>query len=272
MIIFLFSDKNCEYQAINCIKSLVHKITDDVKVVYYTIGFNSDFEFKNLYKVRIEKKAYFPTYHFYKSELALLTMDMFPDEYYMFTDTDVLFSRNFNFNDHKYNETYPMASYGPHEYPYLWADIDGVRVTFNETKLMQYFGVGARSMRYCWSCFFTFNPNCREFFEEYVSMCKNKYLMDRRKDFFPYADETAFNICLWKRNATKNLGFAFVNTHLIETVKEVETKSAKNKTFNNVLDAYGASWEYVDDPNKVLLYHGFKDANETSAALEYLIN
>ena len=63
---------------------------------------------------------------------------------------------------------------------------------------MKYFNVEKRSQRYVWSCFYSFNPNCREFFEEYTAMCKNKYLMDRRKDYFPYADETPFNICLWK--------------------------------------------------------------------------
>ena len=93
-----------------CIKSLTHKIADDIKIVYYTIGFDSSFEFKNLNKVRIEYKPQYPIIHFYKGELALLTMQMFPNEYYLYTDTDVLFSRNFNFNDHKYNESYPMAS------------------------------------------------------------------------------------------------------------------------------------------------------------------
>ena len=50
MVLFLYSDKKYEHQAISCIKSLTHKITDDVKIVYYTVGFDSDFNFKNLYK------------------------------------------------------------------------------------------------------------------------------------------------------------------------------------------------------------------------------
>jgi hypothetical protein len=271
MILFLYSDKNCEHQAISCIRSLTHKITDDVKIVYYTIGFDSNFEFKNLYKVKIDKKPYYPSFHFYKSELSLLTMHMFPNEYYLFTDTDVLFSRNFNFSDHKYNETYPMASFGPHEYPFIWEEVNGVKIIYNEEKLSKYMGISGRSMRYCWSCFFAFNPNCKDFLEEYTSICQNGYLLNRRKEYFPYADETAFNVCLWKRNATKNLGSAFVNTHLLDTVRQVEERKAKNQVFENNVDAFGSSWERVDDPNSVLLYHGFKEPVETQETLEYLL-
>lgn len=272
MVIFLYSDKNCEYQAVSCIKSLTHKITDDVVVLYYTIGFDSAFGFKNLRKIRIEPKAYFSTFHYYKSELSLLTMQLYPNDYYFFTDTDVLFSRNFNFADHRYNTPYPMASFGPHEFPFIWEEVNGTRIIYDESKTMKYFGVTERSMRYCWSCFYTFNPDCKDFFEEYASMCQNQYLMQRRKHFFPYADETAFNVCLWKRNATKNLGFSFVNTHLLDTVKLVEERRAKNAHIEGNVDAFGQNWQYVEDPDNVLLYHGFKSSDDIDPTLKYLLN
>ena len=270
MVLFLYSDKNCEHQAISCIRSLTHKITNDVKIVYYTVGFNSDFEFKNLHKFRIELKPEYPTFHFYKSDLSILTMDLFPNEHYVFTDTDVLFSRRFDFDMVKHSESYPIASYGPHEYPFMWHIINGEKRIYNEIPLMNYFNVKERSQRYVWSCFYSFNSNCREFFEEYTSMCKNRYLMDRRHEYFPYADETPFNICLWKRNANKNYGFAFVNTHLLETVKEVES-GVSNKQFNNSLDAFGSNWEYVKDSSKVMLYHGFKEKNSMEETVNYLV-
>lgn len=272
MVLFLYSDKNCEHQAIACIKSLSHKITDDVKIVYYTIGFDSNFKFKNLYKIRILPKPEYPRYHFYKSELSLLTMDLFPDDYYAFTDTDVLFSRKFSFEKIKNNESYPLASFGPHEYPLIWQDTPNGRVIFNETKLMQYFNVPSRTQRYVWSCFYTFNCKCRDFFEEYTSICKNQYLQRNAQEYFPYADETAFNICLWKRNATNNLGFAFVNTHLLSTVTFVETNSLSDYNINNVLDSWGNNWEYVENSNNVLLYHGFKQEKEMNETLNFLLN
>lgn len=271
MVIFLYSDKNCEHQAINCIKSLIHKITEDVKVVYYTIGFESSFEFKNLHKYKIELKPDYPTFHFYKAELSLLTMELFPNNFYVFTDTDVLFSRRFSFEKVKHHETYPIASFGPHEYPFIWRDINGERRIYNEIPLMNYLNVNERSQRYVWSCFYSFNERCRDFFEEYVSICKNKYLMDRRDVYFPYADETAFNVCLWKRNAIKNYGFGFVNTHLLSTVKQVED-GLSNTQFQNAVDAYGYNWEYVNDAETVMLYHGFKEKEEMELTVDYLLN
>lgn len=271
MVLFLYSDKNCEHQAINCIKSLSNKITDDIKLVYYTIGFDSYFEFKNLTKIKLSIKPEYPRFHYYKAELSLLTISMFPDEHYIFTDTDVLFSNNFEFEKVKHNYNYPLASYGPHEYPFMWEKIRDNKIIFDEVKLMNYFNVPQRSQRYVWSCFFSFNPNCKDFFEEYTSMCRNRYLLDKQKDYFPYADETPFNICLWKRNAVKNLGFAFVNTHKLDTVKLVEELKPDSVYMQNSVDSYGADWEYIDKSSSVLFYHGFKENEEMEKTVQYLI-
>lgn len=278
MVIFLYSDKNYENQAKSCIRSLTHKITDDLKIVYYTIGFKSDFEFPNLYKVEYPVKSEYARFNFYKAELSLVTMDMFPDDHYIFTDTDVLFSRKFHPDKVKHSLPYPMGSYGPLEYPYVWELTgDGVKKVYDEQKMMQYFNVSQRSQRYLWSCFYSFNPQCRDFFEEYASICKNQYLYKQWApgapvpDYFPYADETAFNVCLWKRGATQNLGFAFVNTHLPSTVKAVEESMMSNVLMGNIIDSSGMDWEYIQDSTNVLLYHGFKEDSDMLPALEYLL-
>lgn len=271
MILILYSDKNCEHQAISCIRSLTNKITPDVKIVYYTIGFKSYFSFKNVQTIQISVNPIYPRFHYYKAELSLFTMDIFPGEDYAFTDTDVLFSSNFDFSKLKHNESYPLGSYGAFEYPFMWEERGGKKIIFDETALMKYCNVPERSQRYVWSCFYTFNENCRDFFEEYTSFCKNKYLLDRQKTYFPYADETPFNICLWKRGATKNLGFAFVNTHILDTVKQVEEAKAKQKFGGNNYDDFGTDWEYIHDSDSVLLYHGFKDKLDMEEAVDYLL-
>jgi hypothetical protein len=76
---------------------------------------------------------------------------------------------------------------------------------------------------------------------------------------------------LWKRNATKNLGFSFVNTHLLDTVKLVEERRAKNAHIEGNVDAFGQNWQYVENPDNVLLYHGFKSPHDIDPTLEYLI-
>lgn len=274
MVFFLYSNKDYEYQAISCIKSLSNKITDEIKIVYYTIDFDSTLEFKNLYKIKIPLKPQYPTFHYYKAELSLLTMNLFPNEYYMFSDTDILYSRKFSFDSLKHNLPYPKASYGPHEYPYMWKlSSDGeTKIIFNETKLMHYLNVEKRSQRYVWSCMYTFNPQCREFFEEYTSLCNYRYLLDRKDEYYPMHDETSFNVCLWKRQATQNLGFAFLNTHLLNSVKLVEENTVSNKHLNTNVDALGNDWEYIHDSQQIIAYHGFKNKDDIDITLNYLLS
>jgi hypothetical protein len=272
MVLFLYSDINCEHQAVSCIKSLSSKITDDVKIVYYTIGFESSFEFKNLHKIRIDYKPQYPTFHYYKAELSLLTMRLFPNEYYMFSDTDILYSKRFSFDQIKSSLSYPLASFGPHEYPYLWQKRGEATIIFDEAKLMEYFNVKQRSQRYVWSCIYSFSEQSTDFFEEYTSMCNNKYLLDRRSEYYPMHDETSFNVCLWKREATKNLGFAFLNTHILDSVKKVEENDIKDQRLGTNIDSHGNDWEYIHDSQNIIGYHGFKEKESMNKTLEYLLN
>ena len=96
-------------------------------------------------------------------------------------------------------------------------------------------------------------------------------MINRRKHYYPFHDETPFNVCLWKRNATESLGFVFVNTHLLNTVKMVEENDIKDRRMGSNLDDLGADWEYIHDSSKIILYHGFKDKENTQVVLNYLL-
>jgi len=37
------------------------------------------------------------------------------------------------------------------------------------------------------------------------------------------------------------------------------------------VDVFGSSWEAVEDPDKVLLYHGFKEKVEMDKTVDYLL-
>ena len=272
MVLFLYSNKEVEYQAIACIKSLEVKITDDVTIVYYTVGFKSEFECKNLVKVEMDYLDY-PTFHYYKADLSLKTMDLFPNEnHFLFTDTDVLFSRRFDFNKLKFDNSYPRASFGPHEYPFIYSEENGKRVIYNETALMDYFNVKGRSCRYVWTCFYSFNRNCVDFLEEWVSILHNKYLMKDRKIYHPMHDEQAFNICLWKRSAVDMLGYVFLNTHNINIIKKVEMDNNIKGVYGDNIDMFGANWEYIHDSSDIILYHGVKEPSDVNLALDYLLS
>jgi hypothetical protein len=270
MVLFLYSNNVVEHQAISCLKSLEHKITDDVQIVYYTIGFMSSFTCKNLHKVRIEPKDY-PNFCFYKPELSLRTIEMFPDEqYFVFTDTDVLFSHRLNFQTLKSYDEYPNASYGPHEYPFIFnIHPNGTQITYNEVPLMEYYGVLNRSCRYVWSCFYLFNRNCIDFLEEWASILYNKYLIKNREIYFPFSDETSFNVCLWKRNATNMLGFNYLNTHNADLIQRAEAEHLVDFYGDNY-DQTGALWEYINDSNDIIFYHGMKEISDIKKCMSVL--
>jgi hypothetical protein len=274
MVIFLYTNKTCEYQAISCIQSMEPHLTDDIKVVYFTIGFISSFESKNLIKVPIPERKY-PTFHYYKAELSLDIMKMFPDEQnFIFTDTDILFSRRMDFHKLTHNHNYALGVFGPHDQPYIWTrNPDGSNFqVYDENLLMQYFNVKEKSVRYQWSCFYVFNRSCQEFFEEYTSMCKNEYLISRRNLYYPFHDETSFNVCIWKRGGKESLGFIFVNTHFPHTVRKVEESNIVDQRLGQNLDELGSDWEYIKDSSKVLLYHGIKDKPSIDETLSYLLS
>lgn len=273
MVLFLYSDKKYEYIATACIKSIGGKITNDVKIVYYTIGFKSDFTFKNLKKVEIEVNELYPNFIFYKPELALLTLESYPDEkYFLYSDSDILYSKRFDLEKMKHEYNYPMTCFGPFSEVFAWEkNENGEIIKFDEKKLMKYFNVPQRSMRYVPAWFFSFNHECKDFFEEWLSMCKNKYLLDRRKIYFPLADETSFNVCLWKRNVVQNYGFISINTNLLNIIKQVEENdNIKEQHFGRV-DALGANWEYVNNSSDIVFYHGTTAKEDIERNINYLV-
>ena len=58
----------------------------------------------------------------------------------------------------------------------------------------------------------------------------------------------------------------------MSTVRMVEEGMVQNSRMGNVVDALGADWEYVKNPNDVLLYHGFKEESDTLSTLNYLLS
>lgn len=270
MTIFLFSDKKYEQQSIACIKSLKLKIDDTTRIIYYTLGFKSDFQFKNLITEEYTPSQTFYKLNFIKPELCLYTMKNYPDSHYLYMDTDFFLSKKVNLNDLKHDEIYPLASYGPVEFPCIYNYIGGD--VYTETRLMNYFGVSGRTMRYVWNCIFSFNNNCLDFIEEWESMCTNKYLLKIGEKIFPSQDETAFNICLWKRKATKNYGFGFLNTIDVKKVVFTEENKLTNFYYGENLDCNNYDWEYVHDSNTLLGYHAFKNADDMNYCSAYLTN
>ena len=270
MTIVLYSNHLLEENAICTILSLKNKLKNDVRVIYYTIGFDSNFKHKNVITHRVEKNDYYPLYNFYKMDLCLKTIDLYKDDYYFYTDIDVIFSKKIDFDKLKFDYDFPMASYGPVEFPITFqVKENGETEVYNERLLMEYYGVQDRSMRYVWNCIFSFNNSCKDFLQEVTDIFKNKELILQHKRYFPYSDETAFNVCLWKRGITKNLEQAFLNTIKVDNLIKTEENELVNYGFNS-LDQSGFDWEYVVDSKKIIAYHGFKKVDDMKKSVEYV--
>jgi hypothetical protein len=160
---------------------------------------------------------------------------------------------------------YPICSRGPLDFPYTYRiDGSGNKEDFNEQKLMNYYGVKNRSMDYIMACFMIINKNCLDFLKEYSAICKNEYLLEEHYRYYPFRDETALNVCFWKRGINDNLGHRFVNTHKFSTIKMVEeSDNIQNTTIDNNI------YEYCKNSGHVWFYHGTKIPEENKLIFDY---
>lgn len=274
MVLILYTDAKYEYQAVAAMRSLEPYMPHDLKLLYFTVDFDTEFKMRNLQTIRTTRNDRYPSFIYYKPELCLKAFDLYPDErYFFYADSDILFSPRIDFEKLKCEESYPLAAFGPHEYPFIWEHrgLNAEFIVYNEVPLMKYLNVPQRTLRYQWASFQSFNRDCIDFYEEYYSLCQNTYLSSRAQTYFPISDETPFNVLLWKRNATKSLGFVFVNTHLTETIRDVEEKTASKYRDSKVIDTLGASWEYIDSVDDIMFYHGAKERQHIDSSLNYLL-
>ena len=71
MNIVFFSDLNYEYQIRALIKSIDLRNLQDIKLIYYTVGFDSEMERSDLIKKRIEIDPAKKIFEFYKPVIML---------------------------------------------------------------------------------------------------------------------------------------------------------------------------------------------------------
>lgn len=264
MNLVILSDKNYEYQVENLLKSLDYSKVVPEYIFYYTIGFNSSIEHKNLKKVPWPKIFDLPKYDFYKPGICLDVLNKVGGNF-LYVDTDIIFSKRFSDFKIKKGLNHPCYVEGPIEYPYTFWKTDENITQFDERKLMSYYGVSERTMHYVMACLFSFDSNCIDFLEEWRSICENKYLLKNHSAVFPFTDETAANVLLWKRKICEKYDRIFVNTHKFSTFKLCEENDdIKNTLIDNNI------YEQCKDSSKVYFYHGVKVKEENEHILRYI--
>ena len=273
MKFLLYSDKNYE-SLIECfLISRKYAGLENIPVIYYSVGFTSNLNYKNL-EIRFwEVDNLYPKFNFYKPSIILDALKY--DEHICYMDSDVLLSKNFD-KDSVINKDYdfPLASSGPQEYPYVWILLpNGETLVRNETTLMKYFGVEKRTCDYVWSSMVSCNKSCIDFLEEWDSIISNKYLQKNNEIYFPFQDETSLNVLLWKREVSFTLDNIFFNTVNFESFEMVENKQIQSiqRTWNDItINQDPKIYEMCKDPSKVLFYHGFKYGEDLDKTISWM--
>jgi hypothetical protein len=259
-----YSDSKYEYQVKNFLKSIPYGGMSGSNFYYYTIGFESDISYPNLNLIPCDKSKTLERFEFYKPGICLDSLKR-TEGNFIFVDTDIILSRRFKNTPFNYMSNHPVFCRGPIDYPNTyWADSKGTTV-FDENKLMRYLGVQQRTMNYVMTCFFTYNNLCKDFLEEWESICENKYLQKNQQSYFPFTDETIANVLLWKRNASIDYDRGFVNTHKFSTFKMCEES---DYILDTLID--DNMYEQCKDSSKVYFYHGTKDEIQNDKILKYI--
>ena len=256
--IVFYSDANYEYQAKALVSSILVNAEDDVQMFYYTIGFESSIDHERLTKIEIpideKKPTGYRTFEFYKPSVILGHIERFGGKA-LYLDTDIILGRRFDMRFFDNNHEYPLLPNGNWIYPFAFSGSE----RYDESALMKYFGVSERSMEYVCSNIISFSEKCRDFVFEWKSICDNQYLLSKKDTYFPFPDETAINIVLWKRNVKRGLGRVYLNTLEFEPLEYVEENDGikGDPSINNGI--MGSDLLRCDNSSKIMLYHGIKD-------------
>jgi len=121
--ILAYSDKNYEYQIDSLIKSLNMRGHDNIEFIYYTVGFDSELEYKNLTKKFWPLNPDMQRFPYYKPGICLDAIRTFGGNI-VFLDSDVIIGRRFDPEYFLHNNEYPLLSVGNWELPYYFRGVD----------------------------------------------------------------------------------------------------------------------------------------------------
>jgi len=274
MRILVYSDSVYESMVNAFMVSRKYASVGDVHVLYYTVGFDSSLEYPNFTKIRWEFDSEKPDLTYYKPDILIDGLNY--DKHILYMDCDIVLSKRFD-PEKLINESseLPISSSGPQDHVWIWKSFGEETIVYDETKLMEYFGIAERSCKYLWASMISYNDNCLDFLEEWKSILLNPYLLKKKEIYFPFREETAYNITLWKGGCTDFFDLVFFNTTSFDSFLNIETEE------NVVIDKFREYsldnldtrlYETCDDSSRILFYHGFKPGKDLDSLVEWMKN
>lgn len=247
---------------------------DDCTVVFYMVGYDSAIEYPGLIKRRWDPVVERDNFQLYKPHIMLQSLEF--EGSLIYFDTDILLGKRFSLDSLRCDLDYPLACVGPLNHVYHWeVDSEGNSYYHDENLLMSYYGVPERTTAYMWTSMLSYNQSCKDFLIEWCSIMDNVYfhIDGRTKSYFPFGDETAFNVLMWKRKCVQTLPRYFVNTTLFETMRKVENDDGYTHYQDNFENNSPPVelYERCDSSDQVQFYHGMKDHQNLLKTLSWMI-
>lgn len=272
MKILVYSDSGYEGMVNAFMISRKYARSENIHVLYYTVGFDSTLEYPNFTKIRWELDPEKPDLTYYKPELLIDGLNY--DSHILYMDCDIVLSKRFD-PEKLINESseLPISSSGPQDHVWRWEAIGEDIVVYDVTKLMEYFRIPERSCKYLWASMISYNSNCLDFLEEWKSILLNPYLLKRKKIYFPLREETAYNVALWKRGCTDFFDLVFFNTISFDSFLNVETREdvvMDKFTEYSLSSSDPRLYETCEDSSRVLFYHGFKPGEDLDNVVNWM--
>ena len=270
MKIVFYTDKNYEYQAQSLIESILLNSKEEIDLIYYTIGFESNLNYKNLTKKSIPLDLKKPRFEYYKPLVLVDSIQTFGEGNYLFLDSDIILGKRFTTDKFRHDLDYALMPLGNWEFPFVCKYINDIpQNVCDERNLMDYFGIKERTMKYVYTCIINYNDKCLDFLKEWQSINDNQYLVEKRDVYFPFSDETSMNILLWKRGINRNHGRLYLNTLKYEPLVYIEENERVQGDPNNNYGIMGNNLLRCENSSEILFYHGIKDKLELEKVLEY---
>jgi hypothetical protein len=158
---------------------------------------------------------------------------------------------------------YPLIGKGLFEYMMLYGKGDPAVGNPLEFPMMNLLGIRERTLFYGQTNVIFFNKNCKEFFEECVTVANNKNIIRHNLLYAPYHDETIMNVLLWKRKANKQLPLVHFNLSDFNSLQKFE-QSESGIYMDN------CPWHQIPaNKNDIKFFHGCKSIVELDKCLNY---
>lgn len=279
--IVLFGDKKYEDLSINLIESF-DRLPDNYYFYYYTVGFDSQYEKRNLTKIKIDIIGDIPHPQLYKPltfQHALTIIDEF-----VYFDSDMLPSINFDYEKVLSSvDKYPKGVYiNGWDDPHFWYYTDdGIYQTFNYKRLMEYMNIEEKSQNWSSCCIVAINKSCKKFVDEWVEICMDKKLwcinepiiykgsnfsIKAWQEYFIVGEETPYNLMLWK----DKLKDYFYTNSVIEPCDINSIFKTETTDIINIQLEENRKNTYCENSKNLIGYHQLKDLSLRKKILSIL--